>query len=1087
MFLCVIALHGDVFLFKIPMFSPTKTEPTRLISGLCIYIYIYFLHFAHLMLLEILRVEIILLLHDRNVLEIWTLQSFSAIIYFTSAALMLGEGLKSLCVYGHLTSDSGSESVFGLESNITTESSSLCWSWNEEVGSNYFHENYIHSFSCCECMDEDSINFSKAPLNHFESFRLQSSDRMVNNISVHEGRLLVDDFCVLDWENSKKLTLSLQSKCNVRVELSLSLEKEVDYTNDKSLFYSASVLMSDTPIVEQHVDWPFALLCRSPFGEELAVCYDGWKEKVTEYVCYYDLKEEGQHTVGEGTMHHISESVSPLTFQSYPVDIQCSIGSNYLSGHISFNLSKQEKCSALSGGRGHLIGLFSGEWKNSSGEVKEVTGLISTGKSFTSKRGLEGAMDAIGRAVQKELRKSLTNGSSSGLPKYIYESVYAPIDILLDRGGKSWRSFLFCVVSNLFERKYYDCMGYLKAIELLHVGSLIIDDIEDGSVVRRGGPSVHSVVGIPLALNSGSACFFSALHFAHANNLPETKRLQVYELTMETLRLGHIGQGLDIHGIESAMNATVKTGDAAELLDLVQLIHSHKSGELVSYICRLACIISEASAEITQKLADFGRNIGTAFQIIDDILDMTSGENTKKFTEDLHNHKITYPVAKAFQLLDEDKKQELQQHIKLRPVTSAAVSKMVSIITASNAINESKLDARARISNSWDSIEPLLSSSLQKKFLQANIKTKYTRYISRPASGFHHPTLFPRLCTCHAYRLTLYYFCLSLPLLLSEHIYIYIWWYDFKHLLIVPQLPRLGFFEEFMISGVAAGLAKTAAAPIERVKLLVQNQGEMIKQGTLDKPYTGVMNCMTRTVKNEGIYSLWRGNLSNVVRYFPTQALNFAFKDQFKRMFNFKKEKDGYGKWFFGNMASGGLAGATSLCVVYSLDYVRTRLANDTKSAKKGGERQYSGMIDCYRKTLQTDGIAGLYRGFCVSCVGIIAYRGFYFGLYDTIRPMMPVDTFVVNFFLGWIVTIVSGLISYPLDTIRRRMMMTSGTGKNYSSSWACFRSVVRNEGYVSLMRGAGANILRGVAGALVLSGVDALRPYYIKFRANHM
>eukprot|EP00796_Vickermania_ingenoplastis_P006188 gene6188-4464_t len=682
MFLCVIALHGDVFFYL--KNSDVLTHQKRFLSNylfwlICIYIYIYFLHFAHLMLLEILRVlayklffitsEIILLLHDRNVLEIWTLQSFSA-----STFLSLWDILSQNHIFYFCCTDAGGKS------NITTESSSLCWSWNEEVGSNYFHENYIHSFSCCECMDEDSINFSKAPLNHFESFRLQSSDRMVNNISVHEGRLLVDDFCVLDWENSKKLTLSLQSKCNVRVELSLSLEKEVDYTNDKSLFYSASVLMSDTPIVEQHVDWPFALLCRSPFGEELAVCYDGWKEKVTEYVCYYDLKEEGQHTVGEGTMHHISESVSPLTFQSYPVDIQCSIGSNYLSGHISFNLSKQEKM------------------ENSSGEVKEVTGLISTGKSFTSKRGLEGAMDAIGRAVQKELRKSLTNGSSSGLPKYIYESVYAPIDILLDRGGKSWRSFLFCVVSNLFERKYYDCMGYLKAIELLHVGSLIIDDIEDGSVVRRGGPSVHSVVGIPLALNSGSACFFSALHFAHANNLPETKRLQVYELTMETLRLGHIGQGLDIHGIESAMNATVKTGDAAELLDLVQLIHSHKSGE---------------HREITQKLADFGRNIGTAFQIIDDILDMTSGENTKKFTEDLHNHKITYPVAKAFQLLDEDKKQELQQHIKLRPVTSAAVSKMVSIITASNAINESKLDARARISNSWDSIEPLLSSSLK--------------------------------------------------------------------------------------------------------------------------------------------------------------------------------------------------------------------------------------------------------------------------------------------------------------------------------------------------------------------------------------
>ena len=299
------------------------------------------------------------------------------------------------------------------------------------------------------------------------------------------------------------------------------------------------------------------------------------------------------------------------------------------------------------------------------------------------------------------------------------------------------------------------------------------------------------------------------------------------------------------------------------------------------------------------------------------------------------------------------------------------------------------------------------------------------------------------------------------------------------------DLPKLGFWEEFMISGVAAGAAKTAAAPIERVKLLVQNQGEMIKQGTLDRPYNGVVDCLMRTLKTEGVYALWRGNLSNVIRYFPTQALNFAFKDKFKRMFNFKKDKDGYLKWFMGNMVSGGLAGAASLCFVYSLDYVRTRLANDTKSAKKGGARQYNGMIDCYVKTFKSDGLLGLYRGFCVSCVGIVAYRGFYFGLYDTLQPLLPMDNFLVNFLLGWVVTIVSGLISYPLDTVRRRMMMTSGTGKNYKNSFECFAVCVKTEGFMSLFRGAGANILRGIAGALVLSGVDAIKPYYIRARAK--
>lgn len=288
------------------------------------------------------------------------------------------------------------------------------------------------------------------------------------------------------------------------------------------------------------------------------------------------------------------------------------------------------------------------------------------------------------------------------------------------------------------------------------------------------------------------------------------------------------------------------------------------------------------------------------------------------------------------------------------------------------------------------------------------------------------------------------------------------------------------FAMDFLMGGVSAAVSKTAAAPIERVKLLIQNQDEMIKAGRLDKPYSGIGECFGRTIKNEGFVSLWRGNLANVIRYFPTQALNFAFKDQFKRMFNYKKDKDGYAKWFAGNMASGGLAGATSLFFVYSLDYARTRLANDAKAAKKGGERQFNGMIDVYRKTLKSDGIVGLYRGFVVSCVGIVVYRGLYFGMYDSLKPVLLTgslqDNFLASFFLGWAITIGAGLASYPIDTVRRRMMMTSGEAVKYKSSLHAFGEIVKKEGVPSLFKGAGANILRAIAGAGVLAGYDKLQ-----------
>merc|ERR1712158_277778 len=294
--------------------------------------------------------------------------------------------------------------------------------------------------------------------------------------------------------------------------------------------------------------------------------------------------------------------------------------------------------------------------------------------------------------------------------------------------------------------------------------------------------------------------------------------------------------------------------------------------------------------------------------------------------------------------------------------------------------------------------------------------------------------------------------------------------------------PTLSFFENFMLSGVAAGVSKTAAAPIERVKLMVQNQGEMLKQGIIDRPYNGVVDCTKRVFQQEGLVHFWRGNLANVLRYFPTQALNFAFKDKVKAIFATPKTAPNWQK-FGTNIASGGTAGTLSLLFVYSLDYARTRLANDAKK----GERQFNGLVDVYVKTFKTDGIQGLYRGFVISAVGIFVYRGLYFGLYDSLKPILiPPDAgFLASFTLGYTVTVAASSASYPIDTIRRRMMMTSGTGVHYKNWVDCGAQIMKNEGVTSFFKGNGANILRGIAGAGVLSGFDLVKKNYIAWRTS--
>uniref|UniRef100_T1E1R9 ADP/ATP translocase n=1 Tax=Cupiennius salei TaxID=6928 RepID=T1E1R9_CUPSA len=295
----------------------------------------------------------------------------------------------------------------------------------------------------------------------------------------------------------------------------------------------------------------------------------------------------------------------------------------------------------------------------------------------------------------------------------------------------------------------------------------------------------------------------------------------------------------------------------------------------------------------------------------------------------------------------------------------------------------------------------------------------------------------------------------------------------------------MSFAKDFLAGGIAAAISKTAVAPIERVKLLLQVQ-HVSKQISADKQYKGIIDCFVRIPKEQGILSFWRGNLANVIRYFPTQALNFAFKDKYKQIFLGGVDKrTQFWRYFMGNLASGGAAGATSLCFVYPLDFARTRLAADV--GKGPGQREFNGLINCIGKIFKTDGVFGLYRGFSVSVQGIIIYRAAYFGFYDTTKGMLKTDPkhtpIVVSWMIAQTVTVISGIISYPFDTVRRRMMMQSGRAKAdmlYKNTLDCWVKIAKTEGGAAFFKGALSNIIRGTGGAFVLVLYDEIRNFLV-------
>jgi len=287
------------------------------------------------------------------------------------------------------------------------------------------------------------------------------------------------------------------------------------------------------------------------------------------------------------------------------------------------------------------------------------------------------------------------------------------------------------------------------------------------------------------------------------------------------------------------------------------------------------------------------------------------------------------------------------------------------------------------------------------------------------------------------------------------------------------------FIKDFMAGGISAAVSKTAVAPIERVKLLLQVQYASKTIAEADR-YKGIVDCFVRIPKEQGFAAFWRGNLANVIRYFPTQALNFAFKDKYKEVFlGGVDKKTQVGRYFLGNLASGGAAGATSLCFVYPLDFARTRLAADVG---KGGKREFTGLLNCLTTMAKRDGPMGLYRGFVVSVQGIIIYRAAYFGTYDTIKGLLPGKPgFFVSWAIAQVVTVSSGILSYPFDTVRRRLMMQSGLkGKDimYTGTMDCWRKIAKNEGMGAFFKGALSNIFRGTGGALVLVFYDKIQEF---------
>ncbi|CAO2816673.1 unnamed protein product [Amaranthus hypochondriacus] len=289
------------------------------------------------------------------------------------------------------------------------------------------------------------------------------------------------------------------------------------------------------------------------------------------------------------------------------------------------------------------------------------------------------------------------------------------------------------------------------------------------------------------------------------------------------------------------------------------------------------------------------------------------------------------------------------------------------------------------------------------------------------------------------------------------------------------------FQKDLMAGAVMGGLVHTIIAPIERAKLLLQTQESNIAiVAGKHRKFKGMFDCIVSVVKEEGFVSLWRGNGSGVLRYYPSVALNFSLKDFYRDVLRNDDDGPPIMTGPAANFFAGAAAGCSTLMVVYPLDIAHTRLAADLG---KGDTRQFRGISHFLTTIFKVEGIRGLYRGLPASLHGMVVHRGLYFGGFDTIKEILTKEAVELALWKRWLaaqaVTTSAGLLSYPFDTVRRRMMMQSGIQTPmYRNTLECWKTIYRTEGLSSFYRGAVSNIFRSTGAAAILVLYDEVKKF---------
>ncbi len=342
-------------------------------------------------------------------------------------------------------------------------------------------------------------------------------------------------------------------------------------------------------------------------------------------------------------------------------------------------------------------------------------------------RLVDGKTLVIDKAIEKYIPRKFQKSSilfKVCPPEYtvnletINRAISEPIWEFLDRGGKRWRPALFLIILEAFGKNPNDLIDFAIIPEVIHNGTLMVDDVEDSSEMRRGKPSTYRIFGIDIAINAGNSMYFLPLLplIKYRNVIPSTRLAQMFQIYVQEMMNLSIGQAMDI-----AWHRSLAKADDIVEKDYLQMC-AYKTGTLARMAAKMAAVLADADIELTEKIGHFAENIGIAFQMQDDILDLTGSEFTKGkggFGNDITEGKRTLMVIDSLNKANAKDRERLISILNMHTSDTKLRNEAIIIMKKYGSIDYVARRARKMVKKSWTDVEKLLPDSKAKRKLEA--------------------------------------------------------------------------------------------------------------------------------------------------------------------------------------------------------------------------------------------------------------------------------------------------------------------------------------------------------------------------------